>query len=161
VAFSPDGKTVLTGSADNTARLWDGKGQPVGKPLQHQGPVTSVAFSHDGRTILTGSEDRMARLWDARTGEHSLAVFPHPGAITSVAFSPTDDKLVLTGSEDGTARLWDVPTPLEGEVERIVLWTRVITGQEIDDGTTRCVRQRAEFAPVSSAPGRVGGPPLP
>jgi WD40 repeat protein len=66
VAFSPDGKTVLTGSHDKTARLWDaGTGKPIGAPLQHQGPVVAVAFSPDGKTVLTGSgwPDKSARLW--------------------------------------------------------------------------------------------------
>ena len=56
VAFSPDGKTVLTGSCDKTARLWDAAtGQPIGQPLAHQGAVGAVAFSPDGKTVLTGS----------------------------------------------------------------------------------------------------------
>ena len=69
VAFSPDGKTVLTGSSDKTARLWDAAtGQPLGQPLTHQGRVMAVAFSPDGKTVITGSADKTARLWDAATG---------------------------------------------------------------------------------------------
>jgi tetratricopeptide (TPR) repeat protein len=65
VAYSPDGKTVLTGSWDKTARLWDAAtGQPLGLPMTHQGIVWAVAFSPDGKTILTGSLDSKARLWD-------------------------------------------------------------------------------------------------
>ena len=65
VAFSPDGKTVLTGSEDRTARLWDAAtGQPLGPPLTHQGAVMAVAFSPDGKTVITGSGDKTARLWD-------------------------------------------------------------------------------------------------
>src|SRR5262249_4011272 len=64
VAFSPDGKTVLTGSDDHTARLWEAaSGKPLGLPLQHQERVVAVAFSPDGRTVLTGSQDHTARLW--------------------------------------------------------------------------------------------------
>jgi tetratricopeptide (TPR) repeat protein len=64
VAFSPDGKIVLTGSFDNTARLWDvATGRPLGPPMEHSGPVESVAFSPDGRSVLSGSSDA-ARLWD-------------------------------------------------------------------------------------------------
>ena len=56
VAFSPDGQTALTGSDDNTARLWDVKtGQPRGAALKHDGAVGAVAFSPDGQTALTGS----------------------------------------------------------------------------------------------------------
>ena len=68
VAFSPDGKTVLTGGEDNTARLWNAAdGTPIGQPLQHQDIVRAVAFSPDGKTVLTGSEDETARLWHAPT----------------------------------------------------------------------------------------------
>src|SRR5262249_25929636 len=63
-AFSPDGKTVLTGSQDNTARLWQAAtGKPLGEALRHQGWVVAVAFSPDGKLALTGGADETARLW--------------------------------------------------------------------------------------------------
>jgi WD40 repeat protein len=65
VAFSPDGKTVLTGDYQ-MARLWEaGTSRPLGPPLPHQDWVRSVAFSPDGKTVLTGSDDKTARLWAA------------------------------------------------------------------------------------------------
>src|SRR5262249_10195824 len=128
----PDGKTVLTGSGDKTARLWEAAaGRPLGKPLQHQGMVVAVAFSPDGKTVLTGSTDKMARLWEAATGQPLGAPLQHQGSVRAVAFSP-DGKTVLTGSEDKTARLWEVQPPLQGEAEWISLWVSVLTGMELD-----------------------------
>jgi hypothetical protein len=49
VAFSPEGDRVLTGSQDNTARLWDARsGKPLGEPLRHESSVSAVAFSPAG-----------------------------------------------------------------------------------------------------------------
>ena len=69
VAFSPDGKTILTGGDDRVARLWDAvTGRPIGQPLVHQGTVFAVAYSPDGKMLVTGSADKTARRWDAATG---------------------------------------------------------------------------------------------
>ncbi|KAG1815930.1 WD40-repeat-containing domain protein [Suillus subaureus] len=67
VSFSPDGTRIVTGSGDNTVRLWNaGTGEPVGEPLRgHAESVTSVSFSPDGTRIVTGSDDNTVRLCDA------------------------------------------------------------------------------------------------
>jgi WD40 repeat protein len=110
VACSRDGKVVLTGSADKTARLWDmATGQPRGQPLRHQGPVWAVAFSPNRKTVVTGSADKTARLWDAATGEAVGETMHHQDRVDAVAFSP-DGKTILTGSADQTARLWSAAT---------------------------------------------------
>src|SRR4029077_11861096 len=68
VAFSPDGLHVLTGSSDETARLWSAAtGQEIGVFTGHEGSIYSVAFSPDGLHVLTGSTDKTARLWDVAT----------------------------------------------------------------------------------------------
>jgi WD40 repeat protein/serine/threonine protein kinase len=134
VAFSPDGKTVVTGSNDNTARLWDARtAKPISSALQHQGEVFSVAFSLDGQSVLTGSNDRTCRLWDAATGEPISPPRRHEETVSAVAFSP-DGKTFLTGSDDSTAQLWQVPVVVDGEVDRILLWSQIITGMQLDQG---------------------------
>ena len=106
VAYSPDGKTVATASADGTARLWDtATGKPVGPPLQHVREVRAVAYSPDGKSILTSSDDHTARLWDTATGRQIGPYFPHGDRVLKWAYSP-DGKSVLTASDDHTARLW-------------------------------------------------------
>ena len=73
VAISHDGKYILTGSYDTTARLWDAHTGEILQVLEgHTDVITSVAFSPDGRYVLTGSEDNTARLWDL----HNLAAEP-------------------------------------------------------------------------------------
>jgi eukaryotic-like serine/threonine-protein kinase len=110
VAFSPDGKVVLTGSQDRTARLWDAAtGEPVGVPLRHEAGVLAVAFSPDGGAIGTGSWDKTARLWDAATGKPLCPPLTHREGVYALAFSP-DGGRVLTSSWDRTARLWDAGT---------------------------------------------------
>src|SRR3954447_16926800 len=84
VAFSPDGKAVLTGSADNTARLWDAStGQPIGAPMQHQLYVLAVAFSPGGKTVLTSSADGTARFWDSAGGQPIGAPMQHQGSVVA------------------------------------------------------------------------------
>jgi WD40 repeat protein len=120
VAFSPDGKFVLTGSLDNTAKLWDAAtGAEVRTFSGHTGPVESVAFSPDGKYVLTGSRDKTAKLWDAATGALVQTFYDPTNVVRtsvelkrsnhSMAFSP-DGKYVLTASDDGTPKLWDAAT---------------------------------------------------
>ncbi len=107
VAFSPDGEHFLTGSTDKTARLWDAAtGEPLGLPLQHQGPVRSVAFGPDGKTFLTTSGDGGVRVWEIYLYQPVRVILEDTGA--PVAFSP-DGKSFLTNSR-GTAQFWNAAT---------------------------------------------------
>jgi WD40 repeat protein len=64
VAFSPDGKRIITGSDDSTVRVWDAAtGRELLSLKGHIGTITSVAFSPDGRRIATGGTDGTVRVW--------------------------------------------------------------------------------------------------
>ena len=104
--FSTDGRSILTRSSDNTARLWDSQGNPQGNPMQHEETVSSAVFSPDGKTILTSSRDGTARLWDQQ-GNPLGKPMVHEGGVFSAVFSP-DGKTILSSGEDRAARLWDL-----------------------------------------------------
>jgi WD40 repeat protein/predicted Ser/Thr protein kinase len=161
VAFSPDGQTILTGCEDKAARLWKtATRRLIGKPLPHQGYVRAVAFSPDGKTLLTGSWDGTAQLWEAATGKPLDARLVHQHWVTAATFRPPDGRWVLTGSTDRTVRLWEVkPEPVAGTVERLQLWTQVITGMELDaDGLVQ-VLGAATWQQRRQRLDELGGPP--
>ncbi|QRW22044.1 Tyrosine kinase family catalytic domain protein [Rhizoctonia solani] len=123
VGFSPDGKSVISGSYDRTIRIWDSKSpQSKGQPLRgHSGQIYSISVSPLGNILASGSADHTVRLWNIDAGLPNLVGEPlegHQKAINSVAFSPRNN-LVVSGSSDNTLRLWDTRgkrsfTPFKG-----------------------------------------------
>ena len=143
VAFSPDGRRIVSGSDDNTLRLWDAaSGNTIGRPLRgHTGSVNSVAFSPDGRGLVSGSQDKTLRLWDAITGKPIAgALQGHTKGVLAVAFSP-DGHQIASGSEDHTLRLWDAATgkqlgsPLRGHTSNVTSVAFSPDGHQIVSGS--------------------------
>ena len=110
VAFSPDGRFIVSGSWDNTIKLWDAADGALLKTFEgHGDDVSSVAFSPDGRFIVSGSQDNTLKLWDAANGALLKTLEGHDGLVQSVAFSP-DGRFIVSGSIDKTVKLWATST---------------------------------------------------
>ncbi|KIK18249.1 hypothetical protein PISMIDRAFT_60878, partial [Pisolithus microcarpus 441] len=99
IAFSPDGKRIVSGGDDKTVRVWDVEGGvQIGSPLEGHTEyyVTSVGFSPDGKRIVSSSGDKTVRVWDVEGGmQISSPLEGHTSGVTSVISSPDQKKIAL------------------------------------------------------------------
>ena len=114
LAFSADGKTVITSGSDNIIRLWDVATGTEQAPRGNQGYVGDVTLSPDGRTLAYVNRESI-RLLDLATGEE-IGSLPTSFAL-SLAFSP-DGTMLASGTHENAIFLWDVGTrKLRGKLE--------------------------------------------
>ena len=119
LAFSPNGRFIVSGSKDDTIRVWEvASARCVMTLAGHEKSVLSVAVSADGHHILSGSEDRTLKLWDTKTGQCVKTFSGHKTPVRSVCFSPKG-LFALSGagdydkSADNTVKLWELETGKE------------------------------------------------
>ncbi|TVS10004.1 MAG: hypothetical protein EA424_26065, partial [Planctomycetaceae bacterium] len=129
LSFSPDQQRLLSGSQDETARVWDWvNGAERGALRGHFGPVWSARFSPDGQRIVTAGDDGTVRVWSS--SERTLITrFPgHQGAVYAAAFSP-DGNLIASGGADQRVLVWDPEKVEEFDFEAL---ERRLTRTSID-----------------------------
>ena len=108
VAYSPKGTRIVSGSVDETIKIWDANTGECLKTLEgNSGIVNSVAYSPDGTKIVSGSLDRTVKIWDENTGQCLKTLEGHPYWVYSVAYSPDGTK-IISGSCDKTIKIWGV-----------------------------------------------------
>ena len=119
VAFSPDGRHLVTGKRSGALQVWDAAtGQPVGELGTHKREIRGLVFSRVGGRLASASSDGDVKLWDAtHLNRPQKSLVPTirarvPGPSLNVAFSP-DGQWLATGGEENTVKIWDVETGRE------------------------------------------------
>ncbi|KAE9386560.1 WD40 repeat-like protein [Gymnopus androsaceus JB14] len=144
VAFSPDGKRIVSGSDDHSVCIWNaGTGMIIGEPLQgHTSWVNSVAFSPDGKRIVSGSYDCTVCIWNAETGIIiGEPLQGHTSWVNSVSFSP-DGKRIVSGFSDHVVCIWNAETgmiigePLQGHTSWVYSVAFSPDGKRIVSGSS-------------------------
>lgn len=107
LAFLPDGRHFVSGSSDNTVRIWDARTFEARKTLVgHEHTIVDIAVSPDGQRIATASTDKTARIWTVATAKLEKTLTGHEKGINSITWSP-DGRTIATTSFDFEIRLWD------------------------------------------------------
>lgn len=120
LAFSPDGQTLASGSADTSIIFWDVEaGKVEWTSIGHWATVTRMVFNPDGRSMLSGGEDNKIRTWRVPGGQSTAIFEGHLSAVNGVAFG-WGPEMILSGGADGTVRVWET----RNQKSTFIAWTK-------------------------------------
>jgi WD40 repeat protein len=124
VAFSSDGKSIITGSLDSTANIWNTESRLCNSAHEYEEKscaASSFAYSSNGRSIVIGTWDHTAMVWDIESGKRLKILEGHSTEVTRVAYS-SDGRFIMTEDCDDVF-YWNSTTfkRVKGKNNRIVL----------------------------------------
>jgi WD40 repeat protein/serine/threonine protein kinase len=143
LAFSPDGKRLVTGSRDQSAKIWEVEtGNELFDLKGHTGAVVYVAFSTDGKRIVTVTQDGSVKNWDPETGKELEVALQPVDTVRSISSSPDGKRKVMTRHDESNAAVTLDPATgqelmrLKGHSDRVLAVAfspdgkRVVTGSQ-------------------------------
>jgi centriolar protein POC1 len=110
VDISPSGNTIISGSQDNSIRIWNNTVEGYSQVIKsHSAPVKTVNFSPDGTMLLSGSDDKTLKCFQLSDRKFLWSITGHSNWVNSAQWSP-DSRLICSASMDKHVKLWDVTT---------------------------------------------------
>ena len=161
VALTSDGGRAITGSDDDTVKIWDiVRGKELLTLRTDTNGVLALAATPDSERVVTGSRDGTVKVWDLTLGAELFTLRGHTGIIEAVTVTP-DGKRAISGSRDHTVKVWDLNLgeelfTLQGHTG--IIWTVAVTsdGRRVltvsEDHTVKVwdlVRGREDFTLTS------------
>ena len=127
VALTADGQTAISGSDDNTLKVWNLETRKLVQTLAgHSGRVRAVALTADGQTAISGSWDNTLKVWNLETGKLVQTLAGHSLWVNAVALT-ADGKTAISGSDDNTLKVWNLETGVRAVARS--LWLRISKGK--------------------------------
>ncbi|WP_052754371.1 WD40 repeat domain-containing protein [Calothrix sp. 336/3] len=113
VSLSHDDKYIVSGSSDNTIKVWElVTGKEILTLTGHSDWVNAVSLSHDDKYIVSGSSDNTIKVWELITGKEIFALTGHRSSVNAIVLTPDGSKIV-SASSDTSIRVWNLKS---GEV---------------------------------------------
>ncbi len=100
VSFSPDGLRIVSGSWDNTIKIWNADNGSLIRTLDAPNSVLAIAYSPDGLRIVSGNSNATIKIWDSNNGSLLHILKGHSRYVPSVAYS-LDGSQIISGGRDG------------------------------------------------------------
>ena len=110
VAISPNGQLLVSGSNDQTIKIWQlSTGTLKNTLIGHHSWISAVAISPDSQTVVSGSGDNTIKVWQLNTGKLLRTLTGHSASVYAVAISP-DGQTLVSGGSDNTIKIWQLNT---------------------------------------------------
>lgn len=144
LAFTPDGRTLISGEAGGLLQLWDMESRAAARSIKTGHPVIrAIALHPDGRRLLTGGTDGFVREWDLDTGAQRFEDRAMRSVVYMVAYDRRGRTFAASGDQ-GLIKVWNdgagPPVELRGHTDSTVALSFAPDGRLASGSSDRSIR---------------------